>query len=117
LTRLPIKKRPFYLFADGSCFLRSALVDEIKKLLPPIDQDQVTRLQSEISKLTTRSLSTSSSLSSPLSSAEEQRLQKLEEELMGIIATENVFYSSAFISSIAKPFVPEDDNEELSWQL
>jgi len=80
-----------------------------KKLLPPVDVDQVNNLRSQIQKLLSRA--------TPLTSNEEQRLRHLEEETMSLVAAENVLYSSAFISSISKPFLPEDDNEELSWKL
>src|SRR5690349_21126160 len=50
LSHLPVNGRPHYLYPDGSCFLQTALIDEMSHILPPQDYEHVLELQREINR-------------------------------------------------------------------
>jgi len=104
LSHLPVKGRPHYLYPDGSCFLQSALVEEMSHVLPGEEAAHVQDLQKKIN------------MARDTGTGKSEAVAKLQAELDHIIAREHPFYSKRFIGSLSQSFA-SSKGEVDSWKL
>eukprot|EP01117_Protostelium_nocturnum_P013385 TRINITY_DN4988_c0_g1_i3.p1 TRINITY_DN4988_c0_g1~~TRINITY_DN4988_c0_g1_i3.p1 ORF type:complete len:159 (-),score=59.20 TRINITY_DN4988_c0_g1_i3:67-543(-) len=126
LCKYPALSRDFFLFPCGHVFHSDCLHYEMDRHMNTVDRNRVHNLNEQLAQLSMQSVSKKGNSMMGTNMMEENkdaisaihnRVEKIKEELDGLLASECVLCGETMIMSITQPFVNPSDPEAYSWQI